>query len=132
MGGVAIFEFIETVVERGIEAVRQDYAKDPDRLEGAIAGFESCRGKSVDEILAAYKDANEEANRIHMTGEIDGYWGACCKALEIEWTLNCLSAALRTSLLSWLPTARAVMLAGEILGVAPAPAPSADEDDHAQ
>lgn len=119
-------EFLTRIIDDGIAAARADYAK-PEQvewLEGSIAGFEACRGKNplaLRELLtAAMKNAGDA--RVHNAPPED-YWYLKCLALEVEWVANCVSALLVNQdghpLASHLPTARAVMKAAEVIGVAP-------------
>lgn len=117
--------FLTRIIDDGIEAAKHDYNKprDEKKLQGSIAGFEACRGKQPQEIVDLWTSAAKEA-AIRMGSDDqeghlhDSYWYWRCYGLEVEWVLNCLSVALKTSLLSHLPTARAVTKAAEVLGVA--------------
>lgn len=120
------YDFVEEVCRCGIEAARDDYADKPSHLEGALAGFDECRGKTVEQLLRLYEHANhdtQEAMILSRESEepIDTYWRLRCRALEIEWVLNCLSAALRQPFLGHLPTVRGAMQAARILGVQETP-----------
>lgn len=59
------------------------------------------------------------ARRTFKTSHVLSPATPACFQMEVEWVLNCLSAADidRTPLLSHLPTARGVMKAAEVLGV---------------
>jgi hypothetical protein len=116
-------EFIEIIVVDGIVAVTEDYSSEDEKhkLEGAIEGFNLCKGKNPEQILEEWKKTSDERNIAHRNdvGEKE-YWKIACKNAEIEWVLNCISAVLMNEgvrpLLSWHPTARAVMKASEVLG----------------
>lgn len=119
--------FLDRVIRDGIAAAREDYAAPAQshKLNGSIAGFEACRGKAPEDLVAAYHAASAETRRLLLLrpdGAVEDYWRARCFELEVEWACNCVSAALASEglapLLSWLPTARGVMKAVEILGVA--------------
>lgn len=110
--------FIARVCDTGIEGARESYKDKPRHLAGSIAGFEACRAiEHPLELIALWQDANAAAEQVRRDApdSYDAYWEARCKALEIEWVLNCVSAACGASLLSWLPTARGAMHAATIL-----------------
>lgn len=129
MSGVPSYEdFLNAVIEGGIEGAKRDYALSSQRpiREGSIAGFEACRGKNPSEIAALLKEAREKAHRALHTAHIlrigeteDRYWWARGFELEVEWVANVVSAALWNAGLPVIvpPTARGVMRAAEILGV---------------
>lgn len=116
-------DFLTRVIDDGIAAARRDYAGDADarrlKREGAILGFENCRGLQPEELLALLTEANERATRAHRN-EDGYYWYWRCRALQIEWTCNVVSAALLNEGKPTIvpPTARGMMKAAEILGVA--------------
>lgn len=119
-------EFLDRVVNDGIEAVKKDYSKpeqEPKR-RGSIQGFEDCRGKSPSEIgeliKLASKKTFEASIRVHEDEISDGeYWAVRCRELEIEWVANVVSAMLMNQGLPVIvaPTARGAMKAAEIVGV---------------
>lgn len=108
--------FLTRIIDDGIAAARADYANKPEKRDGAVYGFELCRGKAPSEILALYTHAQHEV-MLARERRGDDFWRYRCCEAEIEWVLNCLSAALQVSLLAWLPTARGFMKAAEVLGV---------------
>ena len=107
-------QLLDRVIADGIAAARTDYADNPDKLQGAVEGFEACRGKTPDEIVVLYTAAEQQA-REHF-GE-DDYWRYRCAALEIEFVLNVLSVGLERPLLAHLPTYRGAMKYAAIVGV---------------
>lgn len=117
-------EFIEKVIERGIAGAIRDYTKpeQKDQLEGSIAGFNACRGKQPGELQEVYNEAAEYSSPLNFIKEDANTlkWFQCYR-MEVEWVLNCVSAVMANQglppLLSWLPTARAVMNVAEIVGV---------------
>lgn len=113
--------FLDKVIDDGIAAARRDYAHNEDKREGAVAGFEACRSKMPAEIAAILKDA-AEATRRAMLAHDPHYWRVRCFEAEVEWVANVVSAALvnekRAPLAPHLPTARAMMKAAQVLGVA--------------
>ena len=113
-------QFIERVVIDGIVATRADY-KEPrqkQKLEGSILGFERCRGKNPQELMALLREAQEATLKAY-TEQVESYWFIRCQELEIEWVCNCVSAVLVQRGLSpiFTPTARGALKAAEIVGV---------------
>lgn len=109
-------QFLEHVINQGIEGARSDYKdeRDEQRLDGSVAGFEACRGKAIDELLMEYTKANSLAQEA-FNNQVDNYWWFQCYKLEVEWVLNCVSAFIGKPLLSWLPTANAVTQTARIV-----------------
>lgn len=113
-------DFLEQAINEGVAAAQKDYA-DPDskqKLDGSIAGFEACRGKSpmeLGELLGAAKTATEDA----FLNEREDYWWYRCYELEVEWTCNVVSAALHNQGIPVIipPTCRGAMKAASIVGV---------------
>lgn len=113
-------QLLERVIKDGIEAVMADYdrADEEDKRDGAVKGFNDCRGKTPEQLVELLVEAEQRANVARRDPENDNYWYWCCRALEVEWVCNVVSAALRMPLASHLPTARGAMKAAEIVGVA--------------
>ncbi len=113
-------DFLNRIIEDGIIAVRADY-KEGDKLDGAIAAFEACRNQSPQDLVELLVTANKFMNYAMMSRH-DNYWYFRCYQAEVEWTLNVVCAMLYNQgapqLVSYLPTARGMMKAAEILGVA--------------
>ena len=111
--------FLSRIIDDGIAAAKVSYVHKPLHLEGAIDGFTSCRGKTASELRALLDAANKEALAAR-TRYGEQYWFYRCRALEIEWVCNCLSAALHNQGLPVIlpPTARGYMKAASVLGVA--------------
>jgi len=121
---MSIKNYIDEIITRGIEAARNDYTASDlltkAKLEGSIEGFEACRNKEPHEILNIFEKARRESGRLHVEEpDINLYWKSSCKAAEIEWVANCISAALVNQGLPPLipPTVRGMMQAARILGV---------------
>lgn len=113
-------QLLDRVISDGLTEVRVVYADPADhhKRDGAIAGFEACREKLPDQILALWREvAHEDAQHDDVTA----YWRRRYKALQIEWVLNVLSVGLQAlgkpALLAHLPTARAVMKYVEVVGL---------------
>jgi hypothetical protein len=111
--------FISKVVDQGIEAAQADYTKpeQAQELKGSLDGFEQCRGKNPNQLRDLLLEANTRANDAFR--EEKDYWFFRCRALEIEWVCNCVSAVLVNEgmppLAGMLPTCRGVMKVHEIL-----------------
>lgn len=95
---MTLAEFLEKVIDEGIKAAKRDYSGDDKKakLAGAVAGFESCRGKSVEAILLLEKQAHEASREMFdlARNDPDGYWAQRCREMEITWVVNCLGAAM--------------------------------------
>lgn len=129
-------QLIDQIIADGIAEVRVAYA-DPSehhKRDGAIEGFEACRGKTPAELVELWREAEDEAHRITRLN-VDGvafmkaaYWKQRYKALQIEFVLNVVSVGLVNSgkapLLGHLPTARGAMQYAKIVGVRGEDAPS--------
>lgn len=92
-------DLIERVIETGIEAAKRDYSKRTDaigvgKLEGALAGFEACRGRSLAEMRARLLQEEGRSAALRHEEPFDevAYWHGRCLIAEIEWVLNCASA----------------------------------------
>lgn len=111
-------KFLDRIITRGIEAAKRDYSR-PDqkqKLQGSLAGFETCRGKNPAELqilLTSTRIATRNAlNR-------DDYWWYRCYEAEVEWVCNCVSVVLNAKGLSTIvaPTCRALQTVVEIVGI---------------
>lgn len=114
--------FLARVCNDGREAAAESYSHpdQADKLEGSQQGFlEASLTQSPDELLSLLTRANHDCQEAFMRQD-ERYWFYRCRALEIEWTANVVSAALMNSGLPIIvnPTARGVFKAAEILGVA--------------
>lgn len=118
-------QLLDRVISDGIAEVREAYA-DPDKhhkRDGAIEGFEACRGKTPGELVALWQAAENEAHEIVRADRADSpevvkiYWRKRYKALQVEFVLNVISVGLGQPLLAHLPTARGALKYAEIVGV---------------
>jgi len=113
-------EFLEQIIETGIEGVNKEYegtsSKQDDKRDGSIAGFEACRNKKPAELISEYAKAMKLQQEAFIL-RVDNYWWFRCYSAQVEWVLNVVSAGTRTSLLSHLPTAKGTLAAAKILGV---------------
>lgn len=109
--------FLTRVIDEGIEAANQDY--NGRKLDGAVDGFEACRGKLPNQFNALLGEARARM-RPHVAGAEDFWYWRCYEA-EVEWVMNVVSAMLvnegKEPLMSYLPTASAFMKAASIVGV---------------
>lgn len=111
-------DFIARVISDGLEAARADYADKPLHREGSVRGFEECLGLLPGDIGELLIEANDRCTQAHRDSA-DDYWYWRCRAAEIEWVANVVSAANMNSDLPVIvtPTMRGVMKAAELLGV---------------
>ena len=121
-------QLLDRVITDGIAEVREAYIdpKDHHKRDGAIEGFEACRGKKPLEIVALWNEAERlmpqiaDECRTHARPDND-YWKHRYKTMQIEWVCNVLSVGLTSSgkppLLAHLPTARAAVKYADIVGV---------------
>jgi hypothetical protein len=115
-------EFLNRVINEGIDAAKSDYTdpKDKLRLDGSIAGFEACRDKQPGELIEVYNKAGSDCHTAFLEQKED-YWYYRCFQAEVEWVCNVVSAMMLNEgdspLLSWLPTANGAMKAASILGL---------------
>ncbi len=112
-------ELLTRVIDDGIAEVKMAYA-DPGQAhkrDGAIAGFEACRGKIPVELAALYVAAEAECRAFYRVNGTDNsertsesYWRARYYALQVEFVCNVISVGLAQAgfdpILSWLPTVR--------------------------
>jgi hypothetical protein len=110
-------QFLHQVIEGGILGAEKDYTGE--KLEGAKAGFELCRLMHPATLGLVLTAAEQDAQRARDENP-NHYWYWRCRAAEVEWVCNVVSAMLFNQGLPTIipPTARAVMRASEILGVA--------------
>lgn len=112
-------KFLEEVIERGKVGVIRDYHK-PHQIglkKGSLAGFEACRGLSPKDLRDLMTTSR---GRIDWdTSDDNSHWYGRGFNMEVEWVCNVVSAMLLNEGKPVIiqPTARAVMLAAEILGV---------------
>lgn len=108
-------ELLDVIVEQGIDAARQDY--NGRKLDGAVAGFNACRGKSPQE-LKELLDICAISTRSAMREHSSEYWWYRCYQAEVEWVCNCISVALMGQGCPVIvtPTISAAIFVGNILG----------------
>lgn len=120
-------QLLDRIISDGIAEVREAYA-DPEehhKRDGAIEGFEECRGKTPAELVICWRAAEEGLERVTRMRDHHAprtsYWRQRYKVLQIEWICNVVSVGLVNSglpaLLSHLPTARGAMKYAELVGV---------------
>jgi len=105
-------EFLETVIRDGIAGVMADYAtpRDKDKLEGALKGFEECRGKNPKELLELLEQAKAKVWEAQCE-LVDRYWYWRCREAEIEWVCNVTGTVVGMNGV----TAMGVLKAAEVL-----------------
>jgi len=114
-------QLLDRVITDGIAEVRAAYAapEDHHKRDGAIEGFEACRGKTPSELVELWRSTATEARQNMHDAEV--YWKQRCKTLQVEWVCNVISVGLMNSghapLLEHLPTARAAMKCAQLVGV---------------
>jgi hypothetical protein len=116
-------QFLSLVIDDGIEAARQSYNKPQDHLkrEGAIKGFEECRGLDPAKLAARLSEARQMTHT-KLYHEAADYWYWRCREAEIEWVCNVVSALSALCRNQGWPeivpcTVRGVIKAAEIIGV---------------
>lgn len=121
-------QLLDRLVADGIVEVQKTYAdpKDHHKRDGAIDGFQACRGKAPIDLVKLWNAAEQEAAQIRIDchesdRSSEDYWRARYKALQIEFVCNVVSVGLvgngSPPLLAHLPTVRGAMKYAEIVGV---------------
>ena len=113
-------QLLDRVIADGIAEVREAYAdpKDHHKRDGAIDGFEACRGKTPDQLVELWQEAGRRADRrMDATVPIETYLHHRYFQLQVEWCLNVLSVGLSRPLLAHLPTYRGAMKYADVVGV---------------
>ena len=114
-------DFLALVISDGMEAARHSYARPSQRLklEGALQGYEDCRGLDADGLAALLASSARRREQAMREGD-PRYFFWRCREAEVEWVCNVLSAAQRNQGLRQVsvPTARGLAKAAEILGLA--------------
>jgi hypothetical protein len=86
-------EFLQRVIETGIDGAQRSYANDPPKRRGAVAGFRACEGKSPRK-LSVLLDEARQATRDALDLPIDEYWEIRCYEAEVAWVCTCVSVVL--------------------------------------
>ena len=114
---------LNAIIDDGIEAARYDYreARNQQKMEGAIRGFEECRNRSPSQLVSLLCDASDRAEKARQERAAD-YWYWRCRHAEIEWVANVLSCILQAQGLDplYTMTARGMMKAADIIGASDA------------
>jgi hypothetical protein len=118
-------DLLNAIIDDGLEDVRQTYTNPVYRQrlkqQGAIEGFESCRGKTEEELLQLLQRVKQDTIQAVQPTAPD-YWRVRYIELQVEWVLKVLSAARYGQGLSPIPSipvmGRALRKAADILGVA--------------
>lgn len=115
-------DLLDRIISDGIAEVRAAYAapEDHHKRDGAIEGFEACRGKSPTDLVAMWSEAEKYEEQL-VRGDAKDYWRQRYKSLQLEFVLNVVSVGLvndgRPPLLAHLPTARGATRYAAIVGV---------------
>jgi hypothetical protein len=119
--GMSYADFVARIIDDGIQSCRDAYPapEQDEKREGAIRGFEDCRGKTPDELLVLKAEADRTVMQKMLERTAD-YWYWRYRSLQVEWVLNVLSAAEHANgrPVHVPPTARGLRKAADILGVA--------------
>lgn len=114
-------DFLARVIDDGLAAARADYTRpdQADQLRGAVDGFDLCRRLGPLDLRDLLTAVNQDAMRRLQAPD---YWYWHCRASEVDWVCNVLSAVLERlgiePIAAHLPTARGVLEAARIVGVA--------------
>jgi hypothetical protein len=120
--GVTLEAFLTQVIDGGVAGAQADYAGESGNRrqmrEGAVRGFEECRLKTPAELALLLAEVQERRQKAYWEQAPD-YWYWNCRAAEVEWVCNCVSAVLQNQGLPPIitPTGRGYMRAAEIVGV---------------
>lgn len=115
-----IVDVLNGIIDDGIMEIRYAYTR-PDqrmRMEGAIDGFESCRGKEPGDIRDLLSEAAIARVAARDSGAED-YWWHRMREAQIEFTASVLSVALMHLGLPTIATVtlRAQLRYAEIVGI---------------
>jgi hypothetical protein len=94
-------EFLERVIEQGIEGARRDYSRPEQELKlaGSVAGFEACRHQTPGQLKTLLHASAEftciarQAKAVE-DGALEYYWQTRCFEAEVEWVANVVSILL--------------------------------------
>ncbi len=81
--------YLNQVIDEGIAGAKKSYPnpEQKSKLDGSIAGFEACRGKTLEEIQEIATEIDEyqqQAFREHH----DEYWYFRCYQAEVQFVLS--------------------------------------------
>ena len=114
-------DVLKRIIDDGIAVAKADYRlpEQKQKRDGAVAGFEACRGKTPAQLAVLLESARTNTREAHRS-EATNYWEIRCFEAEVEWVCNCVSAILANQHLPVIvtPTYRGVMKAAEVVGVA--------------
>ena len=121
------FEFLTRVCDDGIAGSAEDYKDDPVKRLAAAAAFNACRGKTGPQLGALLARATRVRLKAFGRHSHDRYWRVRIFEANVEWVANCVSAILLYTTAGVVgrpiitPTARGLMKAAQVLGVASLP-----------
>jgi hypothetical protein len=109
---------LDRIADDGIKACSENYKNNPKKRDGAIAGFNACRDKTIFELRQQLHIAANAAD-VARAVDRENYWYLRCFEAEIEWVCNVVSACLQNQGLDTIvtPTMRGYLKAAEIIGV---------------
>lgn len=113
-------EFQERVIDRGIQAIKREYHEPHNArlVQGAVAGFEACRGKTPAELKLIWETSNLAAVKARKEIDPDLVWYKAYEE-EVHWVCNCVSVILmeRGEKVILAPTKRGMLGAAGVLGL---------------
>lgn len=122
-------DVLDRVIAKGIASVLESYPAGSAKQMGALEGFEACRGKTPQELLELYHEAEmfTNSNRVEQAmldeEHLEEHWRRRYASLQVEWCLNAMAAfdymathgRRSFAWLGWHPTVRAAELVAGIL-----------------
>jgi hypothetical protein len=95
MSGMPYPDFLNAIIDDGENEVRERFLRPNQkiRLEGALEGFDVCRGKGPEDIAALLDEARERRQRASRDRARD-YWFWREREAQIEHVLGVISALL--------------------------------------
>jgi hypothetical protein len=111
-------DFLNRIIDDGVDAAKADYRDRPDKLRGAVDGFRACREKTPLELGALLQCARMSTD-VARRGLPHLYWQLRCYENEVEWVCNCVSVVLLDKQLPTIvpPTVRAFEKVKSVVGV---------------
>jgi hypothetical protein len=121
--GMPYADFLNAVIDDGLDEVRRTYLR-PDQAakrDGAIRGFEECRGLDADALLDLMDRARVET-AAKRRAQAPDYWFWRMRESQVEWVLNVVNAANyeHGRPVNFPPTARGMSKAIDVLQGSPA------------
>lgn len=110
-------KFLNRLIDEGLVAAQDEYKHQPEHLNGAVAGFEACRGRRPHDLASLLAMAREETAQAYWRQDA-GYWRSRCYEAEVEYVCNCVSAmqVIQGHPAILAPTTIGFVRASEVLG----------------